>query len=702
MSDFRSSLSFAPAMVPDERSGPGVDSLHETAGPKGPENRPRWVMGRDLAAALGVSKKTVHQRAQNEGWQIRTRGNRFEYLPPSDLFPDLAVVEPEAVPVAERCGFMDLTHDPKARETVLLRERAVQSLAAFPGTKENARAQVVAMFASRHPQFNISKRSLERWEVAYESTGINGLVDQKRGRVGRKGVEIPEELRRRAQAEVIEKGSIARAARNLAAHPNLPANLRKHLHGAHASKSHVTGSIRKALRVDPSLEALNRGPKHARLAGRFTPGSYADVTAGFAFVSDDMTSNVYCWTEWPNAQGFKIGQPQILPVLDVGSLLPLGVRVIMREGGQYNSDDIWGLMGDVFDTVGLPRKFVLEGGNWQAQKIRGFKTDISGEERIGGLSSLGVDVCRSYDPRSKIIETWFNQFQYECDAIAGYAGREQRTQLPDIVKNQLALCKIGQAHPRQFFLQLKEFSDHVAAVMERLSHERQDGEVLRGMSPQEKWVADNPALPKLADKDRWIYRSAMAVERVTKNGIRITQGSGRNLQVYYYDSPSLALRTGSKVIVYWNDHNPDAQAVVLDHATRQFICLATLVPKLARFNATPEQLAAEAKRKSEAMAYSRSELRAIAPELHRRSMPIVTDGQIAATGARIAQANAAAQEKDSTQREIARAVRNAEVTDSDRAAVLGDAPADQEQNLVEQFSDLFSEPPSENENPISF
>jgi hypothetical protein len=460
----------------------------------------------EIAKALGIDKKTVHNRAKRENWPQRGIANRIEYQPPHEIE---LLLDPAPAPVTlagtstDFVQFADLTN-PQTRETVRLRERAVLAVAAFPGGKIQARANVVATFIVKHSGFQISIRSLERWETQYRLLGIDGLVDQKQGNVGRKSAlsRLDESTRAtlvaRGKAIAHEKGSVAKAARELAAQPNLPASLRHHLHDGHVSKSYVTPSIRSALRTSPLTGALAQGPNAARLASRFTPRDYSDLRSGDVYTADDMTSNVLCWCEWPNARGFIIGQPQILPVLDVRSLRGLCVRVIMREGGQYSSDDIWGLFGDVFDQFGLPaRGFLLEFGHWQSKRVKGHSTDIQDDDRIGGLASLGLYLIPSFDPRSKgMIEGWFNNFQYHCDRFPGYAGRDQRHQMPEAVKRSLQLIKGGE-HPSKHFPHVKDFANHVQTVMENLNHERQDGQILRGQSPLEQWAGDCSAPPCL-------------------------------------------------------------------------------------------------------------------------------------------------------------------------------------------------------------
>jgi hypothetical protein len=232
--------------------------------------------------------------------------------------------------------FTAITHDPVQRAKVLLREEAVkffrEKVAAKFGIEFSLSATVTHMYRRAEEQaqllslpslpslFACSTRALRSWVKSYELHGLNGLVEQKQGAVGRHSAMSklsPEEhaaFKIRGQALASGYGSngrinIARAARELATHPDLPSPLREHLHGAHASKSHVTPSIKRDLKIAPSTAVLSQmGTKAARLSSsRWTPGNYDNVKAGSVWCSDDMTSNVLCWVEWPNAQGFKIG-----------------------------------------------------------------------------------------------------------------------------------------------------------------------------------------------------------------------------------------------------------------------------------------------------------------------------------------------------------------------------------------------------------
>lgn len=528
----------------------------------------------------------------------------------------------------------------------------------------------------------MSPARLREWLKRYAVAQLDGLVEQKRGVVGRRSAwsKLSDEQQNAYAAGVLEHGSHARAFRQLTVRHDLSADARLHVHQAHHSKSHVPSSVRRDGRPAPLTASLAQGPRAARLAGRFTPGAYDTFTAGEVFTADDMTSNVLCWVEWPNARGWKIAQAQLLPVLDVGSLRWLNVRVIVREGGQYSADDIWGLFGDTFDRFGLPaRGFLLEGGHWQANRIaghRGEKTGLTEDDRLGGLRALGLEMHRSYDPRSKHIETCFNQLQWQLDACPGYAGRDQRKQLPEALKKKLGEAEGGHIHPRDFLLHVTQLADRVREAMAALNDERNDGVICRGATPNEKWANDaaSTRLRVLPDQAKWLYRSAMDLVKVTRNGLRITRGSGPKRVTHYWDNGDLLTPIeGRNVVVYWNDGTPTADACVLDPQSRKFLGLAHYVAPVNRFDGTDEQLSDEAARKREAMHYSRTELRTLTPFLSRRapvvschdlprvtegtSSPVSVDRTTAAVGEELRDALARTEERTAERQSLAARVR---------------------------------------------
>lgn len=605
-----------------------------------------WFSASEIAHVAGRHKKYWQRVATREQWPARRNGNRMEFQPPPALAECLLKVGRQASggsPLTVR--FADLAHDQKARDLVLLREQAVSAVLNQLHTgKETALQSVCTVFRHSHPDLRISTSSLRRWVDHYTAAGLDGLVEQKRGRVGRKGFanDLTQEQILQLAAEAVGHGNwkrnnetrrvnVARAYQNLVANPTLSGPARVWAHGGNASKSYVPPSVRRAVQasVSPLAASLMQiGPKAMKLDGPHSECTYADVPAGHAFTADDMTANVYVWTEWPNEQGFLLIRPQILAVMDIGSLAWLNLRAIIRPRGQYNKDDVWGLIGDTLDNYGVFQIAVLEGGTWQSNVVIGEKTGLDDSTRIGGLKSLGTQVIHTRTPRGKIIEGEFNKLQHAADNVRGYCGRDERVDCPEEVKRNLYAVEKGHAHPRQFFLHLKEYTDHLTAVMTQLNGERNDGKVLRGMTPLDKWAQDNPQMTVLPDESKWMYRSAFSVREVTRNGVRITVGSGRYQLAYTYAHPALEVHRGRRVVVFWNDAAPDTDAVVYtvkNGKPDQLICVASRVKELPRFGATDEDFKAEATRKKLQAQVAVTQSRTLAPYLQRRTVAAVYD-----------------------------------------------------------------------------
>ena len=645
------------------RSAPLVSN--DTSAPRTPvpQSGPNAVgfSAADIARALGLTgeagKKKIKRTAVIEGWPTQMRGNKLMFTPPAAI-ADLIIATPEAPKIVAHTQcvrFSDLAHSEHARQTVLLREAAVKLCQANHHLgREVALTLVAAQMQREHPAFRISPSSLRQWIARYGAAGLDGLVEQKRGRVGRKpyAAQLEEHHLLAAAAGSVERGvkgrlNIARGFRDtLLNNPTVNGPARLWMHGDHASKSHVPPSVRDAIRsrVAPlTAKLIQVGPKAAKLDGPYTECSYANVKAGSAFTADDMTANCYVWCEWPNEDGFLLIRPQILAAMDIGSMAWLNIRAVMRPKGQYNRDDVWGLIGDIFDEYGLFGTAVLEGGTWQSQVVTGAATGFDDDTRFGGLKSLGVKLIHTRSPRGKIIETAFNQLQHAADAVRGYTGRMEMKDCPEDTKKHLALVRAGHAHPRQFFLHINEYAEHLKTVMNNLNHERGDGKILHGLAPADKWAEDAPNLPVMPDSHKWMYRASYRLVQLTRNGLRITVGSGKYQTHYTYSNPAaLEVHRGRRVIAFWNDYDPDTDAVVYtlrNGRPDQFICTASRVPDLARLGAGAPELHAEAARKKLSQQLARTQRASLAPYLTRTQHIIPTDGP-SAVGQKLDQAKA--------------------------------------------------------------
>lgn len=685
-----------------------------------------WLIARDIARATGHQKKQIHRLATREKWPSRQHRNRLEYQPPphiaeivlqTPLSPDCAE------PRAPRVKFADLHHSDTQREITLWREETVR-LYQNNGHLgiETALQLVCNSMKQKYPLFNVSPSSIRRWTHAYKAHGLDGLVEQKRGAVGQKPFarDLDQSDILRLTAHAVEYGSapkgkasgrtnIARAYRDLVSDPTVNGPARQWLHGEAASKSYVPPSVRAAVQASVSPLAttlIQIGPKAAKLDGPYTECSYENLPAGRAWTADDMTANVYVWCEFPNERGFLIGRPQILALADISAMLWQCFRGVMRPKGQYCKDDVWGLIGDKMDQYGVhvgpdgkPDEIaVLEGGTWQSNVVIGTKTSVDDETRFGGLRALGVKVIHTRTPRGKIIETMFNSLQHAADNCRGYCGRDERKDCPESVKRQLYEVNQGQAHPSKYFMNLFEYNEHLQNVMRNLNTERNDGKILRGMCPVDKWAQDTaprrvpsprgegqgegelvPVFKAFPDTSKWMYRSSYRVIGVTRNGVRITVGSGKHMVAYTYNNPEKLepFRNRGRVLVWWNDSDPDTDAVVYTVKSGRpdkFICVAPRVNTLDRFGASAEEMEREGARKKLAHNLAVTQGKSLAPYLQRSAVQgsrfevqgsTVPDSSVPT---QLAQARAANDAKKQSAAKIHRAIKAVEITPEDLRA----------------------------------
>jgi hypothetical protein len=318
--------------------------------------------------------------------------------------------------------------------------------------------------------------------------------------------------------------------------------------------------------------------------------------------------------------------PNPFAALDCGTLSWLNLRAIIRTKGQYNKDDVWGLVGDVLDRHGKPGAFLFEGGTWRSNIVKGHKTGLEDDTRFGGLESLGIKLFHSRLPRSKPIETAYNQLQHAADACKGYCGREEKNDCPEAVKRAKYLCESGQAHPRDFFLHVTEYANHLeqvhASAQQRAQRRHHSPRQRRNPRPRLARTLDPSIDRKIPDNAKWMYRAAYNIETVRANGVCVTVKSGKYAVRYWYDNrEALQPIIGRRVAVFWNDYDPDADAVILlldkKNGLDGFHCVAPRIANIGRFNASKEQLRAEAQRKALSAQLARTESRALAPHLQR-------------------------------------------------------------------------------------
>jgi len=126
-----------------------------------------------------------------------------------------------------------------------------------------------------------------------------------------------------------------------------------------------------------------------------------------------------------------------------------------------------------------------------------------------------------------------------------------------------------------------------------------------------------------------MYRASYRVLGVTRNGVRISVGSGKYQTNYTYSNPeALEIHRGRRVVAFWNDYDPDTDAVIYTLRNGQpdkFICVASRVQDIPRLGASQDQLSAEAARKKLHMQHARTQRESLAPFLQRKERVIAPE-----------------------------------------------------------------------------
>jgi len=153
-----------------------------------PHKSANLFTARDIARGLKTYKKAVHRRAAREGWPRRRSANQFIFLPPAGLRRHLL----QSVPTEFRRETLSpgSLHISPARLAELARaEQRLRALLLFLQFRPAFRIQRALQRAARFSTVGCSVASLRRWACAWQRAGFAGLLEQKRGRVGRRKFE---------------------------------------------------------------------------------------------------------------------------------------------------------------------------------------------------------------------------------------------------------------------------------------------------------------------------------------------------------------------------------------------------------------------------------------------------------------------------------------------------------------------------------
>ena len=167
--------------------------------------------------------------------------------------------------------------------------------------------------------------------------------------------------------------------------------------------------------------------------------------------SDDGTLNFPAWIPWPQGGdpcsdkfGVRIGRWQFLPAIECGwSHYYLGYALVARPRGSYTQEDVRSMINMVVKHHGLPDEFRFERGTWESNSI------------VDLLKRLGVELETVFQSNQKpFIEGGFSPLWTYLSMIDGQVGRfrgEMETETKHLMK-----CQAGRVHPQNYFPSLEQ------------------------------------------------------------------------------------------------------------------------------------------------------------------------------------------------------------------------------------------------------
>jgi len=333
------------------------------------------------------------------------------------------------------------------------------------------------------------------------------------------------------------------------------------------SKSYVKASDRRLIRRKARIVAMaERGSRGLR---ELTPTLTRDPLTCFAndiYTGDDFTMPVLCWWEAPNEKGFGWGNGQTLIMSDFATWFVTAFS--HQPDAQYNSHVVKTLLTRAGMEHGLPKLLYFERGQiWQHSKIlkgddeRGdnWRDASSDAEFVYGLKTqLGIRFMHARTPAAKSqIERLGGVLQDLMFGEPGYTGRDQRVDLPERTRREIAQVKAG-VHPSKFWYHIDAWRKRLGELIHKYNNTQQEGRWVNWTTPNDAFVnrqrPDDP--PIKLDAHSWpilaCQKRRCHVREDGKISFRIT-----GLTYEYFNEESVVRLGGETVLLHWNPETPE-------------------------------------------------------------------------------------------------------------------------------------------------
>lgn len=395
------------------------------------------------------------------------------------------------------------------------------------------------------------------------------------------------------------------------------------------NKSQVPKFMRDAIRPQiESIKPYRYGPRAVKAARPSRLRDWSNVRPNDWHTSDDETANSMVYWLDPNgpyeceALGrFDVGRPQILPLYDVASEMPLSLLVSPSKG--YSADSIRDLIVPAWldERIGMPFKGCqFERGIWKARHVKEL---VSWSEIDGGFAerNISLKIRHATTPKAKTIERIFSSEQDRTSAFPGYIGRGEKGEHFERVHRFVeTLKKIDQRNrepvdPREKLWSLETFQEELLKVMRELAAEPQNGERFRGRSPEEVWQEGiQGARPHqvLPPNLQYLLATKQVQKKVSSDGIILTVGG---CKYQFTNSKELGMLQGERVNIRYRGRVPEY--IIVTHpkvdpkGLKPFV--VPLRQRLDAMDATKEDFDRARQEENNFTAGARALIRVIAP-----------------------------------------------------------------------------------------
>lgn len=527
----------------------------------------------DYKEAFGHSVSARHFRRLLKRTQERDSGNgewsRLElYLPdkvarrktPSRI----AVTSGQWQPILDLLNSFTEVQKPTPKESGLFWNTLCQVFEAEKqtATDEPRLKRSLLLFVSENAPFvspnpKALSQQFRRKFNQWKRDGLSGIKDQRKIRSGRRNAPpIPEDFRKLLIARAINRGGrISQAWRELYHEGKLPPLFYEFYCHNWEAKSHVPRRIRDAVSAEVNrLKEINLGPKAAKLKGPKVVRDWSDMPSGVQAQSDDCTLPVYFWIEDANSRsGFKLLRGQFLPWIDTRTTYIHCFQLLPKES--YSSLDIVRGIARLNNVYGLPEELYFERGIWQKSLlISGSKDEVSWDDRVYGLSDLGIRITHALDPSAKVVERVLGALQNRMEGERGYCGRNERLDCPEHVQKAQRLVKAGKAHPGQYFYSYTEWVERLNLICNDYNDEPQNGKMLNGLSPRNGFVNYHSGPPaRLDGRTRYLIATNRRRAKVTAQGVTIRIGKN----TFNYKSEATGALRSQPVLAWFDVEDPE-------------------------------------------------------------------------------------------------------------------------------------------------